>query len=224
MGSPGRGKVISWNQARNSDAHRGVDEDLGYIDPTAEQTRYAERLARRLVRLRKSAAVDADDLISSASLRWWQFCLRNDHLDPAQDNIDMLYRQQVKFAMRDTLRESEPVKITRTDRAKLKAYETPYTVSLEPAAEWMIPGDEPLDRELWMDVRAILERLSERDRLVLFLSAHHGYSFTEIAYALDTAVSTVTRAYHRSIDFIKKNVGQADPARKKSGISTDIPE
>lgn len=193
---------------------------MPYIEPSPDQLSYMKRLAFRLARLRKSAAVDADDLISAATLQWWQFCIRHDELtDPAQ--ADVVFRQQIKFAMRDALRSAEPVKITRTDRAKLQAYEMPYAVQLDSTID-LRAGEEPIDRELLLDVESAVRELAPRDQLILSLSVQQGYSFTEIAYVLDVAVSTVTRAYHSALAELKKNLADTQNTRKKSIDSTDI--
>ncbi len=180
---------------------------------TDEQHRYIQRLAYRLIRFRKSASIDSDDLVSAAEMRWWQYCMRTPELTDTS-SIDALFRQHIKFAMRDLLRDSTPVKVTRTYKAQLQAYDQPYTVELDHAID-ITAGEEHVDTELWMDVTTLITKLPEKEQIVLALYHTDGYSFTEIAYALDVSVSTVTRMYKRSIDSLKINLAQTTNARKK---------
>ncbi len=190
-----------------------MDYTENYTNLTPEQQAYIRRLANRLVRLRKSSSIDADDLASAAAIRWWRHCLRvPEGIDPSLSEIS--FRQQVKFAMRDVLRESAPVKTTRAYQAKLKAYETPYTVSLDHAID-ISAGEEHPDLELWLDVVAGVNRLAPREQTILSLAVEYGYSFTEIAYAMDVSVSTITRAYHRALQSIRENLSDSQKARKK---------
>ncbi len=189
-------------------------------DFTPEQMSYLKRLAIRLAGLRKSAAIDADDLVGAAALRWWQFCLRQG-LSCACDANDILFRQQSKYGMRDALRDSSPVKVTRTEQAKLRAYETPYTVDLEHAVN-LSAGVVYEDHELWMDVIHALQQLEDRERLIISLFVEHGYTFTEIAYAMDVSISTVTRAYHQALDKVKKNLLGVRKLRKKKANTTEV--
>ncbi len=187
---------------------------------TPGQLAYLKRLARRLAGLRRSAAIDEDDLVGAAALRWWQFCLRNG-ATCACDSNDILFRQQCKFGMRDALRDSAPVKVTRTDQAKLRAYETPYTVTLDHAID-LSAGDLHDDHELWMDVVQALQQLDQRDQTIISLFVEHGYTFTEIAYAMDVSVSTVTRAYRKGLDTVKKKLLGIKQERKKRTNPTDV--
>ncbi|WP_245926334.1 RNA polymerase sigma factor [Sulfoacidibacillus thermotolerans] len=195
---------------------------MSFSDLTPEQMLYIKRLAHRLIQWRKSGSVDVDDLISAARTRWWKYCLRHPELadgvkgdEPSKDWVMIAFRQQVKYAMRDVLRDSSPVKVTRTYQAKIKAYETPYSVSLEHAIN-IRAGEEVADHDLWLDVISSIRQLSQRDQIILSLYAEQGYSFTEIAYALDLSVSTVSRAYQRTIELIKKNVEENRTSRKKT--------
>ena len=183
-------------------------------DLTVDQIQYIKRLANRLVQFRRSASIDADDLIAAAHMRWWGFRLRN-HEEITGIPVDVLFRQQVKFAMRDVIRDSSPVRVTRTYQAQLQAYEQPYTVSLDHLID-VQAGGEPIDKELWMDVTAGIGKLSQRDQIILSLSVEQGYSFTEIAYVMDVSVSTVTRAYHKAIDFLRKDITQTNDTRTTS--------
>ena len=187
---------------------------------TEERIHYIRRLAYRYVRLRRSAAIDEDDLVSAASLRWWQFTVTRLH---AFDTVpeEVLFRQQIKFAMRDTIRESEPVKVTRTQRSKLKAYEMPYSVDIEHVIN-ISAGEEHTDPELWLDVVNSLQTLSVKEQTVLSLSVMHGYTFTEIAYAMNVSVSTVTRQYQNALEKIKKDLQGVKQTRKKKRNVTDI--
>ncbi len=196
--------------------------DVPYSDFTVEQEQYVRRLALRLVHWRKSNSIDCDDLISVARTRWWQYCLRhkesmphNENQDTSEEWIMIAFRQQVKFAMRDTLRDSSPVKVTRSYQAKMKAYETPYTVDLEHAIN-IRAGDEVSDSELWQDVVVSIQQLSQRDQIILSLFVEQGYTFTEISCAMDLSVSTISRAYQRALQTIKNNVKENRIARKKS--------
>lgn len=182
------------------------------FDVTPEQMQYMRKLASRLVRLRKSSAIDADDLVAAASLRWWQFRLRNTSVE--LDEMDLLFRQQVKFAMRDQIRDSAPVKVTRTYQAKLKAYEQPYTVNIDSELD-IRAGDDFAHTEIMIDVLSAIQKLPERDQIILSLSIDQGFSFTEIAYVLDVSVSTVTRAYQKSLATLKNNLQDLQSARKK---------
>lgn len=181
-----------------------------------EETGYVQRLARRYSKLRKSSMIDADDLISAANLRWWQFCLRQ------TEGLDEGFRracfyQQVKGAMRDVVRDSSPVKVTRTMQAQLKAYERPSAVPLDYAVDVQV-GDESLDSEVWMDVIAGLKRLGEREQIILSLYFEHGFNFSEIAQVLEVSVSTVTRTYHKAIESLKRDLGVPLSSAKKFSV------
>jgi RNA polymerase sigma factor for flagellar operon FliA len=166
---------------------------------SAEQLSYIKRLARRLVQWRKSASIDVDDLISVASTRWWQFIIRSPKSGfDSSVPLDVIFKQQVKFAMRDLIRASSPVKVTRTQQAKLQAYEHPYTTDI--ASEFnLMAGDSFAYTNEMLDVLKVLRKLSEREQIILSLFIIEGYSFTEIAYAFDVAISTVTRAYNKAL-------------------------
>ncbi|MCI0183486.1 RNA polymerase sigma factor [Sulfoacidibacillus ferrooxidans] len=195
-------------------------EDGAYSELTADQEWYVKRLAHRLIQWRKSGSVDTDDLISAARTRWWQYCMRHqDHSTTLNDQeqqewLIIAFRQQVKFAMRDILRASTPVKVTRSYQAKMKAYESPYSVDLEHAIN-VRAGDEVANSELWFDVVASIQQLPQRDQIILSLFIEQGYNFTEISYAMDLSVSTVSRAYQRSLQIIKNNVEENRNTRKK---------
>lgn len=170
-----------------------------------EQMNYMKRLASRLIQWRKSAVIDADDLISAASVRWWQFLMRNPDMTNEFAETSIIFRQQVKFAMRDQIRASSPLKVTRSYQAKLQAYEKPYTVNID--SEFDIrAGDDFAYTDFMLDTLAAIQKLSERDQIILSLFIEQGYSFTEIAYVFDVSVSTITRAYHKAIETIKNDL------------------
>jgi len=171
---------------------------------TQEQENYVLRLARRYVRLRQSAAIDVEDLVSAARLRWWQYASRVE--DEMNDEaIRRHFFVHVKGAMRDAIRDSSPVKVTRSMRSKLGAYQQLTTVDIEHAID--IHGGEPTyDTELWMDLVQQLKRLPERDAIILSLYFEQDLNFSEIADILDIAVSTVTRSYQKTLAFLKKNL------------------
>lgn len=185
---------------------------MSYEEMTEEQRIYMRRLALRLVRNRKSASIDEDDLMSAAAMRWWQFCIQHPDLSDLPP-LDILFRQQVKFAMRDVIRSSAPVKVTRAYQAKLQAYETPYTVDLDHAFD-VQAGDEHEDYDTWLDVVTSIKNLSPREQIILSLHAERDYTFTEIAFVLDVSVSTVTRSYQHAIDKIKKDLHVAQKSEK----------
>lgn len=171
---------------------------------TDERIQYIKRLAYRYAQYRRSAFIDAEDLVSCAMTRWWQFC---QHRDPPPSDIpdEVLFRQQVKFAMKDAIRTSDPVKVSRSYQSKLKAYEMPYAVSLDHAQD--VQTDEsPVDPEMWLDVPSALKTLSEEEQILLSLIVDQGYSFTEVAAVFGVAVSTVTRQYRAALDRVKKNL------------------
>lgn len=172
---------------------------------TPDQARYVQRLAKRYVSYRKSSSVDVDDLVSAAQIRWWQFTARNlECLDERTTQI--CFYQQVKGAVRDVIRNSAPVKVTRTMQAQMKAYQNPYTVDIEHALDIHAGDDMPMDRELWMDVVASLKRLPEREQIILSLYFIDGYSYSEIAEIFEVSVSTITRAYRKALDLIRQDV------------------
>lgn len=169
-----------------------------------DQQTYIHRLAHRYVQFRKSSSVDVDDLISAASMRWWQFCSRNaGNLD--ETYVKLSFFRHVKGAMRDVVRDSSPVKVTRTMQAQLQAYQRPSAISLDHVIDIRAGDDQP-DMELWMDVVASLKKLSTRDQLILSLYIEQGFSYTEIAEVLEVSVSTVTRAYQRALDKIRADI------------------
>ncbi|QQE78119.1 sigma-70 family RNA polymerase sigma factor [Alicyclobacillus sp. SO9] len=174
------------------------------IDWSEEEAQYVERLATRYTQYRKSAAIDRDDLKSAAMIRWWRFRTRHPEVVDEKTRQICFY-QQVKGAMRDVVRDSAPVKVTRTMQAKMKAYQRPSTVTLDHVID-VRAVDTEHDRELWMDVLNELRRLPEREQLILSLYFEQGLNFTEIAQVLDVSVSTVTRAYQKSIDTLRKNL------------------
>nr|NNM89959.1 sigma-70 family RNA polymerase sigma factor [Bacilli bacterium] len=177
------------------------------------QHHYIKRLAERLIRFRRSASIDVDDLISVAETRWWHYCIKTPGIDDTSI-IDTLFRQQIKFAMRDSLRDSSPVKVTRTYQAQLKAYERPFTVEIDHAID-ISAGEAHRDAELWMDLTQLIKKLPEREQIVLNLYHIEGFNFSEIAYALDVAVSTVTRMHQHALETLRKNLSiTGSPAKK----------
>lgn len=173
---------------------------------TSDQEKFVLRLANRLIQFRRSASIDVDDLIAAARMRWWQFLLT--HAESMLEiPSDILFRQQVKFAMRDVIRESSPVKVTRAYRAKISAYERPYTVSIEHVID-VQAGDTHEDTELWLDVLASIQKLPIRDQMILSLIVERDHSFSDIAYLMDVSVSTVTRAYHKAIEAIRTDLAK----------------
>ncbi len=183
-----------------------------------EQSSYIRRLASRYVRFRKSGSIDTDDLISAAAARWWQFCVRHPDLRDEQV-LQICFYQQTKGAMKDVTRQSAPVKITRTMQTQMQVYRncaSPYTVDLEHAVDIQV-GEQEADVDLWLDVMNSLRQLPERERLILSLYFEQGLSYSEIATVLKVAVSTVTRAYKRAIEILKKDLGvMGEPAKNSS--------
>ncbi|MCY0902910.1 MAG: sigma-70 family RNA polymerase sigma factor [Firmicutes bacterium] len=171
---------------------------------TDERIQYIKRLAYRYAQYRRSAFIDAEDLASCAMTRWWQFCQQRSS-PPADVPDEVLFRQQVKFAMKDAIRTSDPVKVSRSYQSKLKAYEMPYAVSLD-HAQGVQTDESPVDPEMWMDVLSALKTLSEKEQILLSLVVEQGYSFTEVATVFGVAVSTVTRQYRTALDRVKKNL------------------
>lgn len=181
-----------------------------------EQQNYIRRLAQRYVHYRKSASIDADDLVSAASIRWWQFCVR--HTDLTDERvIAICFYQQVKGAMRDVVRASSPVKVTRTMQAQLQAYQQPYTVELESVID-VQAGEENTDLDQWLDVVASLKRLPEREQIVLSLYFERDLTFTEIAQVLGVSISTATRIYRRGIQTVREDIGSSHADAKKESI------
>lgn len=183
---------------------------------TQEQTRYIQRLANRYVQYRKSGSIDQQDLISAANLRWWQFCRKNPELTDER-TIQICFYQQTKGAMRDVVRDSSPVKVTRTMQAKLQAYQRPYTVPVEHAIDFHA-GDDSHDRDQWMDILDSLRKLSEREQIILSLYFEKGYSYTEIAEIFEVSVSTITRTYQKAIVRLKNDLAEPALSAKKHDI------
>lgn len=181
-----------------------------------EQSKYIHRLAYRYVQYRKSSSIDVEDLKSAAAIRWWRFCTQHENLEDERV-LQICFYQQVKGAMRDIVRDSTPVKVTRTMRSKLQAYQQPYTVELDHAID-VYAGEAMADPEIWMDVVNSLKKLSERDQLILSLYFEQGFNFSEIAEILELSVSTITRAYQRSLDILKKDLRKSENDAKKSRI------
>lgn len=185
-------------------------------DLSPEQTRYVERLARRYVRLRKSGSIDEEDLRSAASIRWWQFRVRNP--DVMDERLLMAcFYQQVKGAMRDVVRDSSPVKVTRTVQSRMEAYQRPYTVEMDHAIDIPV-GDSQVDVETWMDVVASLKKLPEREQIILSLYFERDFTFSEIAQVFEVSVSTITRAYKKAIDLIRADLLETSIHAKNQSI------
>lgn len=179
------------------------------------------RLANRYVQYRKSASIDAADLASAAQIRWWQFTSRNVELSDER-TIQICFYQQVKGAMRDLVRASSPVKVTRTMQAQIQAYQRPYTVDMDHVLDLRAGDDVPFDKELWMDVMDSLKRLPEREQIILSLYFIHGYSYTEIAEVFEVSVSTITRAYQKALSAVKRDVaGDGGHVASTESIATD---
>lgn len=186
------------------------------IEFNTEQEGYIQRLARRYVQYRKSASIDFQDLASAARIRWWQFCTRNPDLTDERV-IQICFYQQVKGAMRDVVRSSSPVKVTRTMQAKMSAYQNPYTVELDHVIDVCAGDTEHFDHELWMDVMNSLKKLPERDQIILSLYFERGFTYTEIAEIFEVSVSTITRSYKRALERIKTDVtGSRTDAKKRT--------
>jgi len=193
---------------------------LDYSGLSEDRIVYIKRLAFRYVNYRRSSSIDAEDLVSSAMIRWWEFSqVKLAKFTEVPEEV--LFRQQVKFAMRDLVRNSEPVKLSRSYKAKLQAYETPYAVSLDTALHIQEASSDIVDTESWLDIVGALQQLSTKEQLILSLSVEQGYTFTEIAYTMDVAVSTVTRQYQAALTKIKNILMGTEQTRKKKEKPTD---
>jgi len=181
-----------------------------------EQVRYVQRLAYRYVKYRKSASIDVQDLVSAANIRWWQFGIR--HPDICDEKtLQICFYQQVKGAMRDIIRESSPVKVTRTMQAQMQAYQKPYAVSFDHVVD-VQAGEHQPDLDVWLDVVNSLKKLPEREQVILSLYIEQGYSYSEIAEIYEVSVSTITRAYRKAIDLIKQDLTNVNDRAKKRSI------
>ncbi|MCY0893415.1 MAG: sigma-70 family RNA polymerase sigma factor [Acidibacillus sp.] len=171
---------------------------------STEQSGYIQRLATRYVRYRKSGSIDKEDLISAANSRWWQFCLRQHHsLD--ETLVKMCFYEQVKGAMRDVVRSSSPVNVTRTMHKNMQAYQQPYTVDLNYAVN-ILAGDEQGDHDQWLDVVTSLGNLPQREQIILSLYFERDLNFSRIAEILEVSVSTITRSYQSALEHIRKDL------------------
>ncbi|MDP9728638.1 sigma-70 family RNA polymerase sigma factor [Alicyclobacillus tolerans] len=172
---------------------------------TDGQEQYIQRLARRYVHYRKSASIDVDDLVASARMRWWQFTQTEAHHILTEEARLRLFYAHVKGAMRDVVRSSSPLKITRTYQTQLQAYQKPQVMNIEHAID-VRAEESPVEMEIWLDVVQGIQQLDEREKLVLSLYFEEDLTFTEIAEVLNVSVSTATRIYQKAIKFLQKKL------------------
>ncbi|GLG02739.1 hypothetical protein Alches_27800 [Alicyclobacillus hesperidum subsp. aegles] len=177
-----------------------------------DYTQYVNRLAKRLIRYRRSAMIDESDLASAALTALWQ-----KQMD--RGLVDMTYAKQIiKYAMLEVLRNSNLLKTPRSVpmRQAIQAYQR----SVEQSAAEHLATSDPIEEweqeELIREVGGVIGSFVYEDQLLLSLVFEQGLSFREVAEVLGSTKSVV---YHRYRELIaelrtKLAVDQFDSAKR----------
>lgn len=155
---------------------------------------YAIRLARRLVRYRRSAMVDEQDLASAAMTALLE------KIQTVGEIEERVAKQTIKYAMLETLRNSALVKTrNRQMEQVLRTYQE-ISVYDEPRYD---PVNTWIDAEPVREVSAIIACLSPEDQLLLSLVWEEGCSLAEVAEVLSISKSRVHQRYSDLIKSVK---------------------
>lgn len=156
---------------------------------------YVIRLARRLVRFRRSGMIDENDLVSSAMIRLWERESKDGSL------CEQIARQTIKYAMLDVLRNSALVKAPRSAPVQhaLQAYQR-MTVAAEPTVS---PLEDWVEAEPVREVTEIINAFEYNDKLLLSLVWEQGCSMQEAADVLGLSKTRVFQRYNELLKSIK---------------------
>ncbi|WP_041695474.1 sigma-70 family RNA polymerase sigma factor [Alicyclobacillus acidocaldarius] len=167
---------------------------------------YIYRLAQRLVRYRRSAMVDEQDLVSVAMSALWQ--------RGREQALDEKYAKQIiKYAMLTLLRNSSLLKMPRSVpmAQAIEAYQKAKSADeLE-----RVPAGNPIEQweqdELVREIVSKMAELPRQDQILLSLVFEQSLSFQDVATVLGLTKSQV---YHRYRAILKE-------LRVKLGLSAD---
>lgn len=167
---------------------------------------FAIRLARRLVRYRRSAMIDEQDLASGAMTALWEKYAKNPELD------ERVAKQTIKYAMLEALRNSALVKTRNKAMEQVLRTYREFSVYDEPR---YTPVDAWVDAEPVRQVSAIIAQLQREDQVLLSLIWEEGCSMAEVAEILSISKSRVFQRYSELIKTIKARwlVSQRRPVR-----------
>lgn len=158
---------------------------------------YVKRLARRLVRFRRSSMIDENDLVSAAMSRLWEVEQQKVLDEPAA-------RLAIKYAMLDVLRKSAMVSLPRSTPYKqaIAAY-TQLSAAVEPRG---FPVDSWVENEPVREVAAIIESFPYEDKLLLSLIWEEGCSLQDVAEILSVSKSRIHQRYRDLIAKIQSRI------------------
>lgn len=158
---------------------------------------YVSKVAKRLIRYRRSSMIDESDLISVAMTKLWE-------KENEKGNLDEKYAKQlIKFSMLELLRNSSLMTTPRSVKMQeaLKAYQQSVDVSVLEQITTTAPIDEWVDAEPVRDIERAIAGFEYRDQVLLSLILEREFSFQDAGEALGISK---TRAYQRYQALIKK--------------------
>ncbi|MBF8378072.1 sigma-70 family RNA polymerase sigma factor [Alicyclobacillus mali] len=165
---------------------------------------YIQRLARRLIRYRRSAMIDEQDLISSAITALWQ--------RSQEREVNERYAKQViKYAMLTVLRNSALLKMPKsTPMAQaIQAYQRASDLQ---SAEY-VAVEDPMERweneELVRQAALKISELRREDQILLSLIFVESLSFQEAADVLNQTKAQVYHRYQSLIRQLQTSLGLA---------------
>ncbi|RIV20822.1 sigma-70 family RNA polymerase sigma factor [Alicyclobacillaceae bacterium I2511] len=165
---------------------------------------YVVRLARRLIRYRRSGMIDENDLVSAALTRLWQ-------VEQEGKLADQSARVAIKYAMLEVLRGSGLLHSPRsTTYQKAMAAYGQLGATVEPSAS---PVEKWIEAEPVREVQHIIQGYPRQDQLLLSLIWEQGCSLQEAAEVLDLSK---TRVHQRYGEIIRRIRSQLLVDRRKS--------
>lgn len=155
---------------------------------------YAIRLARRLVRYRRSAMIDEQDLASGAMMALWE------KYDGGHVMNERTAKQTIKYAMLEALRNSAIVRTRNKAMEQVLRTYRELSVYDEPRYN---PVDAWVDAEPVREVSGIIAQLPRDDQVLLSLVWEEGCSLAEVAEILSISKSRAFQRYSELIKSIK---------------------
>lgn len=167
---------------------------------------YMHKLAKRLIRYRRSSMVDEQDLVSAALSALWQ--------RTREHAVDEKYAKQViKYAMLTALRDSSLLKTPRS--VPMAQAIQAYQKASDPMELDRAMGNDPIEAweqdELVRQIESKIGELPREDQILLSLVFEQSLSFQDVAVVLG---STKSQIYHRYRAILKN-------LRVKLGLSQE---
>jgi len=171
---------------------------------------YIHRLAKRLVRFRRSAMLDEQDLASAAVSALWQKC-REQSLDERRA------KQVIKYAMLDALRSSNIAKMPRS--TSISQAIQAYRQAAQPDAIDRAHFDDPIEAwenaELVRQIASKLDELARGDQILMSLIFEQELSFQEAAEVLGMTKSQVYHRYQAILAWVRRELGLSEASGRR---------